>query len=60
VVNEMYLVRYRCMFRDWWYDDIETDDLNVAVTRARQVFVARSTPVIVVSSGHLIWASAPL
>lgn len=30
----MYLVRYRCTYRDHWYDDLETDDYQEAIARA--------------------------
>ena len=31
----MYQVRYRCTYREYWYDDLETDDHQEAINRAR-------------------------
>ena len=51
----MFQVQYRCVFREWWYDDVEVYDWPLAVNRAMQVAAARRTPTRIVSGGRIVW-----
>lgn len=50
----MYLVRYRCQYREYWYDDLETDSYQDAVARATAL-VAGGRLAVVVSDGVVVW-----
>lgn len=51
----MFEVQYRCIHRDYWYEDLDTDDWNEAVRRARQVAVERrGAPVRVVLTKQVL------
>ena len=54
----MFLVRYRCAYREWWYDDLETYSWEYAFMRALEVVRLRSTPVVIVQEGYgIVWRS---
>jgi hypothetical protein len=50
----MYLVRYRCQYREQWYDDLETDNYQEAVERA-MALVTGGRLAVVVMEGSVVW-----
>ena len=51
-----YTVRYRCQYRDYWYDDLETISWPEAVARAQQLTVAGRAVMIVDSfTGQILY-----
>lgn len=53
----MFQIQYRCVYREWWYDDAETDSWPWAVSRAMQVAAARRTLTRIISYGRIVWVS---
>jgi hypothetical protein len=53
----MFEVQYRCVYRDFWYQDLETFNGGEALARARQLALQRY--VRIVQNGQIVWASGP-
>lgn len=52
----MYLVRYRCAYREYWYEDLETPDPQVALNRAMLLEAyGRTVMVVDLSSGQIVY-----
>jgi len=56
----MFEVRYRCVYREFWYDDLEFGNLNDAALRAYRLSRERRTPTIVVFDNQIVWDSRRL
>ncbi len=54
----MWVVQYRCLYREHWYDDSEWPDWNGAAARAMQLVAAGRRVRIIAPDGRLAWVSA--
>lgn len=53
----MFTVQYRCLYRDYWYDDIGPVDWNQAVSRVVQLHLAGRRSRIVDEYGNVHWTT---
>jgi hypothetical protein len=52
----MFEVKYRCLYRDYWYADLDTDDWTQAVVRARVLSQERrGGPVVIMVGGRVVY-----
>lgn len=50
----MFQVKYRCAYRDFWYDDVEFEDWGQAVAQARAISRQRSGGPVVIMVGSTV------
>ena len=43
----MYMVLYKCLYREYWYEGPETTDWNQAYAVAQQIKAQRRCPVVI-------------